>query len=106
LDAVGEKFICRQTGTNSCGFEGGFGNGTPTRAEKIRTTLAFRYETYRVFQPDFDRVKASRVAVDYFLDQSHRRVIRMDYCFHSNYEEENLRSGLTKGVRLGLQLGL
>jgi len=72
----------------------------------IRTTLAFRYETYRVFQPDFDRVKASRVAVDYFLDQSHRRVIRMDYCFHSNYEEENLRSGLTKGVRLGLQLGL
>jgi hypothetical protein len=72
----------------------------------IRTTFAFRYETYRVFQPGIEVVNAARVAVNYFLDQSQRRIIRLDYCFHSTYEEENLRSGLGKGVRLGLQLGL
>lgn|GEM_PF-4099992 len=72
----------------------------------IRTTLALRYEGYKVNQPGVDVVKASRVAVDYFLDKSQRRVIRLDYCFQSTYKEENLQSGLGKGVRLGLQLGL
>lgn len=84
---------------------GGFCSGN-YYFRSIHTALAFRYEAYQVYQPDIDAVKASRVAVNYFLDQSHRRVIRLDYCFHSTYEEENLRSGLGKGVRLGLQFGL
>ncbi len=96
---------------NSAGYKnpyhvsGGFCSGN-YYFRPIRTTLAFRYETYQVFQPDTEVVNASRVAVNYFLDQSYRRIIRLDYCFHSTYEEENLRSGLGKGVRLGLQLGL
>lgn len=84
---------------------GGFVSGN-YYLQPLKTALAFRYESYVSGVAGASAVQAARAGVNTYLDQSHRRTIRVEYCFYSTFDPQAKMSGLGEGLRIGLQIGL